>query len=183
MSYDDRRDAVFRTNHLEDRAVELNLSSTLHYKFLEAFPHHAWSQYGILEFVNQRFRLVEPEQSIEDRRGQGKPLNALGSPFSLDTIAGNTPDFFRIGLEELFIEAPTESVDHPLLKGLFFWVRSPLPLQIAQQDSKAFFQSQIGNRVKQIQRVLIKTLPVVNAREPRDSSKIFSEHALPEPLN
>src|SRR5438094_9329509 len=136
-----------------------------------------------MKFVDQRFRLIEPEQSIEDRRQEGKSLNALGSPFSLDTIAGDTPDFFRIGLEECFIEAPTEAVDHPLLKSLFFWVRSPLPLQIAQQDSEAFFQSQIGNGVKQIQRVLIKTLPIVNAREPGDTSKILPKHPFPELLN
>src|SRR5438094_7850049 len=136
-----------------------------------------------MKFVDQRFRLIEPEQSIEDRRQEGKSLNALGSPFSLDTIAGDTPDFFRIGLEECFIEAPTEAVDHPLLKSLFFWVRSPLPLQIAQQDSEAFFQAQIGNGVKQIQRVLIKTFAVVNAREPGNTSKILPKHAFPELLN
>src|ERR1700722_16034864 len=55
---------------------------------------------------------------MRQRLAQRKALDALRAPFRADLIAGHTPNFFRVALEERFIQMPAETVDQEIFQRL-----------------------------------------------------------------
>ncbi len=77
----------------------------------ECFPHHAGTEARIFKFFDEGFDATAVLKDCAfEGRGEGKPANALGSPFGAYFGTGDAPHFFGVGHEKDAIEAASKTV-------------------------------------------------------------------------
>ena len=81
-------------------------------------------------------RAVVERRPREERARKREALDPLRGPLGADLGAWNTPDLFRVGLEEDPIQPPAEAVRHPLLEVLFGRGRPDSGVQVAQEEQE-----------------------------------------------
>src|SRR3954454_17675943 len=79
---------------------------------------------------------------MRDGFGQGQSLDPLGSPGRGDLLAGHTPYFFGIALEEGAIELAPEAVDEEVFEGLLRLALKQVRLDVTESDANGAQQSQ-----------------------------------------
>src|ERR1700761_5949212 len=62
-------------------------------------------------------------EKVRDDCPERETFDSLRSPFCADLIAGHSPHFFGVGLEERQIKLPSETVDEEIFQRLFFPLR------------------------------------------------------------
>ncbi len=71
-------------------------------------------------------------EEVRDDAAEREALDALRAPLRADLVAGNTPHFFRIGLEEEQVELLAEAVDDEVFEGLLFAAREQSRAHVAE---------------------------------------------------
>jgi hypothetical protein len=84
------------------------------------------------------------------------------------SLGSDAPDLLRVAAEEVHVETPAETVDHPFLKAFFLAEGAHLPLEVAQHDPRAFIRADVAQRVEQLQRIVEEFLAVVDAAQARE---------------
>src|SRR5207302_3783797 len=102
---------------------------------------------------------------------QRQVLDALRRPVGPDLVARNSPDLFRVGLEEVPEEPTAEAIRDPLVEGGFLLARTDLPFGVAQEDAARLVRAHVDQRVERLERISEIFVAVEDAAHARRSEE------------
>src|SRR5690606_12985431 len=101
-----------------DSGTEAKLSATRDHCLRALLPQLPGTQGWILECADQRLHVSTAEQGVPYGGEERELANALCRPIGPYLRARNSPDLFRVGLEERAVQPLAEAVDDPVLQRL-----------------------------------------------------------------
>src|SRR5207302_6806058 len=105
------------------------------------------------------------KQRAADHDPEVEALDPLGGPVGGQLTRADTPDLFRVGLEEDAEQPPAELVAHPVLQRLRIpdWRRAGT--RVAGKAQQGLERAQVPERVESLDGIGEEPAPVVDARE------------------
>src|SRR6185312_10047519 len=116
-------------------------------------------------------------------RCERQTLYALRCPFSTNLAARDSPDLFRVGLEEELVQSASESIAHPLLERILHGIRVQSGVDVTRHDSYRIHDAESAEGIACLQRIVEVLAAVVDSRQSRDIDELIAEQLFPELLD
>ena len=177
------RHAVAVAQHAGRANPALDRAALLFDAFAGHLPHLAGAVAGILEFLDQAGGVVGARDRIDDRFGKRKVLDPLRRPVRANIGGGDAPHLFRVAPKEVHVEPPAEAVLDPLFETVLVPVRAHPPLDVAEDDPRAFVDPDIGQGIENLERVIVVLPAVVDPALARNGDEFVAKHLAPHLLD